>query len=385
MIGRKIDLAEIKKLTKLFPVTAIVGPRQSGKTVLAEQLGYEHYFDLENPRDLAKFEHPQLILEELEGTIVIDEIQRKPELFPLIRYLTDKNPKQKYLVLGSASGELLRQTSESLAGRVAYFNLGGLRISDVGAGNTGRLWLRGGFPRAYLAGNDEECFLWLSNYISALLERDLPQMGINIPANTLRRFWTMLCHYHGQVINYSEISRSFGVSDMTVRKYLDILEKTFMVRTLQPWHVNMGKRLVKRPKIYIRDSGIFHSLISIESKDTIIAHPKLGASWEGFAMEVLARRIGKKAEELYFWSTHTGAEVDIFWKDKGANWAVECKYDGTPSVTKSMKIAIKDLGLKHLWVVYPGKDLYKIEKDVTAIPLTIAEEDGLVMKGSGGK
>lgn len=369
-IDRKIDIAKVKKLISLFPVTAILGPRQSGKTVLAGEIGYDHYFDLENPRDLAKFEQAQLLLEDLKGLIVIDEVQRSPELFPLIRYLTDNDPRQKYLMLGSASGELLKQTSESLAGRVAYFDLGGLRISDVGSENIKKLWLRGGFPRAYLADDDTGAFLWLSNYVSTLLERDLPQMGITIPANTLRRFWTMICHYHGQVVNYSEIGRSFGVSDMTVRKYLDILEKTFMLRLLQPWYVNLGKRLVKRPKVYVRDPGIYHSLMSIESPDTLISHNKLGASWEGFALEAAARSIGKRGEELYFWSTHTGAEVDLFWQDKGLNWAVECKYDNAPSVTKSMKTAMKDLELKHLWVVYPGKESYKLDKAITALPLS---------------
>lgn len=370
LIKRTIDLTMVKDLMRLFPVTAILGPRQSGKTVLAGKIGYDHYFDLENPRDLAKFQQAQLILEELEGLIVIDEVQRSPELFPLIRFLTDNNPRQKYLILGSASGELLRQTSESLAGRVAYYELGGLRISDVGIKNIKKLWLRGGFPRAYLGASDTEAFLWLSNYISALLERDLPQMGINIPANTLRRFWTMICHYHGQVVNFSEIGRAFGVSDMTVRKYLDILEKTFMVRILQPWYVNVGKRLVKRPKVYVRDSGIFHSLMAIESGGTLTSHNKLGASWEGFALEASARSIGKRREEYYFWGTHTGAEVDLFWQAEGANWAVECKYDNSPTVTKSMKSAMKDLKLKHLWVVYPGKETYKLDKNITARPIS---------------
>lgn len=369
-IKRETDFAEVKKLIDLFPVTAIVGPRQAGKTVLAQDIGYEHYFDLENPRDLAKFEQPQLLLEDLEGLIVIDEVQREAGLFPLLRYLVDTKPDQKYLILGSASGELLRQTSESLAGRVAYFDLGGLRLSDIGGEHLKRLWLRGGFPRAYLAKNDEDAFLWITNYISALLERDFPQMGISIPSNTLRRFWTMICHYHGQVLNYSELGRSFGISDMTVRKYLDILEKTFMVRVLRPWHVNVGKRLVKRPKIYVRDSGIFHSLMSIENFGILSSHNKLGASWEGFAVETVARSIGKRSEELYFWSTHTGAEVDILWQDKGSSWAIECKYDNTPSVTRSMREAMKDLKLKHLWVVYPGKDVYKLDGNITAIPLS---------------
>ncbi|MFH1824995.1 MAG: ATP-binding protein, partial [Candidatus Firestonebacteria bacterium] len=291
LIKRKFEIKDINKLISFFPVTAILGPRQCGKTVLANQVIFKHYFDLENPRDSARLENPQLALEDLAGLIVIDEIQRAPNIFPLIRYLVDSNSKQKYLILGSASRDLMQQSSESLAGRISYHRLGGFTLSDIGKTNLHKLWLRGGFPRAYLSRSTHESFLWIENYISTFLERDIPQLGISIPARTLRKFWTMISHYHAQVLNYSEIGRSFGISDMTVKKYINILEGTFMLRVLQPWYTNTKKRIIKRPKIYIRDSGIFHSLMSIESKKQLFSHNKLGASWEGFALECIARSL----------------------------------------------------------------------------------------------
>ncbi|MBU1146947.1 MAG: ATP-binding protein [Candidatus Omnitrophica bacterium] len=365
LIKRNLDIDNVRELINSFPVTAILGPRQCGKTVLSKEIAYKHYFDLENPRDLAKLEQPQLALEELQGLIVIDEIQRRPELFSLIRYLVDNNPQQKYLLLGSASGELMKQSSESLAGRIAYYNLGGFRISDIGASNIKKLWVTGGFPRAFLGISEKESFIWRENYITTFLERDIPQLGITIPANTLRRFWTMLSHYHGQILNYSELGRSFGISDVTVRKYIDILSATFMVRVIQPWHVNIGKRLVKRPKIYIKDSGIFHCLISVENKKQLFLHNKLGSSWEGFALECVSRNIEKRDEEMYFWGTHTGAEMDLFWQNEGKNWGIEFKYTDAPTITKSMQVAIKDLKLSHIWIVYPGKESYRLAKNIT--------------------
>ncbi|MFC1576811.1 ATP-binding protein [Candidatus Omnitrophota bacterium] len=367
---RKTEIKAINNLISSFPVTAILGPRQCGKTVLADQVKFEHYFDLENPRDSARLETPQLALEDLKGLIVIDEIQRAPDIFQLIRYLVDSNPKQKYLILGSASRDLIKQSSESLAGRIGYHRLGGFTLSDIGKVNLQKLWLRGGFPRSYLAGPSSGSFLWLENYISTFLERDIPQLGISIPARTLRKFWTMISHYHSQVLNHSEISRSFGISDMTVRKYINILEGTFMLRVLQPWHTSTKKRLIKRPKIYIRDSGIFHSLMSIESKKQLFSHNKLGASWEGFALECAARSLNKRDEELYFWQTHAGAELDLLWQHKGKSWGIEFKYADAPRKTKSMVIALNDLRLAHLWVVYPGKKHYRLDKKISAIPLS---------------
>lgn len=369
MINRPFDQAAITDLMAVFPVTGILGPRQSGKTTLARAFTADHVFDLENPRDAAMLTEPQLALEALSGLIVIDEIQRQPELFPLLRYLVDTHPEQRYLILGSASRDLIRQSSESLAGRVAYHELGGFRLTDIGAEHWRDLWLRGALPRAYTAATEGASYLWREQYVATFLERDLPQLGITIPAATLRRFWTMLCHYHGQVLNYAELARAFGISDMTVRRYLDILEGAFMVRLVQPWHINIGKRLVKRPKLYLRDSGLLHTLLAIHSLRDLAAHNKLGASWEGFALEVTARAIGKRNEELAFWATHNQAEVDLFWQEHGRNWAVEVKYADAPRLTRSMVSAMADLELAHLWVVYPGDRAYPLAEGVSTLPI----------------
>lgn len=369
LVQRNTDLNNVKERIRLFPVTALLGPRQCGKTTLARQIVYNNYFDLENPRDLARLEQPQLALEELEGLIVIDEIQRLPDLFPLIRYLVDNNPNQKYLILGSASRELIRQSSESLAGRIAYYHLGGFRIHDVGTEESKRLWMRGGFPDAFTPKIDSQSVLWRENYITTFLERDIPQLGIGIPAHTLRRFWTMLSHYHGQILNYSELARSFGISDMTARRYIEILSGTFMIRILQPWYINIGKRLIKRPKLYFRDSGVFHSLIQVEDFGQLYSHNKLGASWEGFALECACRSIGKMEQTFYFWSTHSGAEVDLFWQQGGKNWGVEFKYADAPKMTKSMGVAVNDLALEHQWVIYPGTETYRLAENITVLPL----------------
>jgi hypothetical protein len=368
-IGRPTDKGVLATLMGSFAVTAILGPRQSGKTTLAHEFPADHFFDLENPRDAAMLAEPQLALEPLSGLIVIDEIQRAPDLFPLLRYLVDTRPDQRYLILGSASRDLIRQSSESLAGRVAYHELGGLRLADVGVEHWRDLWLRGGLPPAYTAATEAESHLWREQYVATFLERDLPQLGISIPAPTLRRFWSMICHYHGQLLNHTELARAFGVSDMTVRRYLDILEGTFVVRLLQPWHVNIGKRLVKRPKLYMRDSGLLHVLLAIRSLRDLAAHNKLGSSWEGFALEIAARAIGKRHEELAFWATHSGAEVDLFWQEHGKNWAIEIKYADAPRFTPSMASARKDLELAHLWVLYPGDRAYPLADGVSTLPL----------------
>jgi len=369
MIDRAIDRRELKKLLNQFPVTALIGPRQCGKTTLAREFSASHYFDLENPRDLAALQNPQLLLEDLTGLIVVDEVQRLPEIFPLIRYLVDARPKQRYLILGSASGNLLRQSSESLAGRIAYHTLGGLRLQDVDSGNFKKLWLRGSFPRSFTAKSEIQSRSWRDHYLTAFLERDLPQLGIGIPALALRRFLTMLAHYHGQVLNYSELARSFGISDMTVRRHIEILESTFMVRLLQPWHVNIGKRLVKRPKLYLSDSGLFHSLLGIQENEELLTHPRIGASWEGFAQECVLRSINKNMREIYFWATHSGAELDMFWQHAGKNWGVEFKYSDAPRLTASMKTALSDLALERLWVVYPGNKSYHLSKQVSVFSI----------------
>jgi predicted AAA+ superfamily ATPase len=379
IIQREVDKKLIKGYMRQFPVTAILGPRQCGKTTLARYISYDHFFDLENPRDLSKLENPQLTLEDLTGLIVIDEIQRKKELFPLLRFLVDNNPDQKYLILGSASRDLIRQSTETLAGRIGFHELGGFRFEDIGLKKINTLWIRGGLPRSYLSDDDETSHIWREQYITAFLERDIPQSGISIPAHTLRRFWLMICDYHGQVINYSEISRSFGISDMTVRKYLDILQGTFILRILQPWHSNISKRQVKNPKIYIRDSGLFHSLLSIKNNEEILNSSKLSASWEGFALENTVRYLGKRNEEVFFWRTHGGTELDLLWIDKGRFFGMEFKYSDAPKMTKSIHNSLKDLDLQHVWIMYPGKEKYKIDERVTVVPLPlIAEENSLL-------
>jgi predicted AAA+ superfamily ATPase len=364
LIPRKIDTKRFKKLQNTFPVTAILGARQCGKTTFARQYKTENYFDLENPRDLAKLANPQLSLENLKGLIVIDEIQRKPDLFPLLRYQVDNFPKQKYLILGSASRDLIKQSSESLAGRIGYYHLSGFRPADVP--NLLKLWLRGGYPRAYLAKRDENAIEWLEQYITTFMERDIPQLGITLPAAELRRFWTMISHYHGQLINYSELARSFGISDMTARRYTEILEGTFMVRLLRPWHVNIGKRLVKAPKLYFNDSGIFHRFQGITSMDNLYAHSKLGASFEGFAIESVCNCIGLAREQFSFYRTHTGAELDLLWQHQGKNWGIEIKFSDAPKTTKSMRMVMQDLQLQQLWIVHPGKEDWKMDDRISA-------------------
>ncbi len=370
MIQRETDEATLREFIDQFPVVAILGPRQSGKTTLARALDANHYFDLENPSDLALLSDAKLALNPLSGLIVVDEIQRCPDLFPVMRYLVDSHPNQHYLILGSASRDLIRQSSESLAGRIAYHELGGFRLEDIGSEAWRTLWLRGGLPLSYLAGSETRSRRWRDQYVASFLERDLPQLGITIPAPTLRRFWTMMGHYHGQVVNYAEFARSFGVSDMTIRRYLDILAGTFMVRLLQPWHANIGKRLVKRPKLYVRDTGLLHALMSVTSERDLAAYNRLGASWEGFALEAAIRTIGKRNEEVYFWATHSGAELDLFWQEHGRNWGVEVKYTSSPRLTPSMTHAIQDLNLEHLWVVYPGDKSFPLSNQASAIPIT---------------
>jgi len=369
MVDRKIDFNEIRKRIRNYRVTAILGPRQCGKTTLAKRFKANEYFDLENPRDLVRLENPQLALEGVKGLIVIDEIQRKPNLFPLLRYLVDNNPNQKYLILGSASRDLIQQGSESLAGRISFYTLLGFRKEDIAKGSISKLWLRGGLPLSFLAGTNEQSNQWRFDYITTFLERDIPGMGIRVPPETLRRFWQMISYYHGAIVNLSELGQSLGMADTTIRHYLDILKGTFMIRLLPPWYVNIGKRLVKRPKLYLRDSGILHTLLNIESAKALHGHPKLGASWEGFALECVMRSIKKTDEEVYFWSTHSGAEVDLFWQHKGKNYACEFKYSDAPSLTKSIKSALESLNLKRLWVIYPGKEKYLIHKNACVLPL----------------
>jgi uncharacterized protein len=357
---------------RIHPAVAILGPRQVGKTTLArmflEKEGPEdfYFFDLENPIDLARFENPMLALSKLMGQlIVIDEIQRVPELFPVIRVLIDdKQKKQKFLILGSASRDLIRQSSESLAGRIGYLELMPFSLDEVDH-DIDRLWLRGGFPLSYLAQTEEDSFLWRQSYITTFLERDIPNLGFQIPAQQMRRFWLMLAHYHGQVFNASELGKSLGISDHMVRKYLDILAGTFMVRVLLPWHENLEKRQVKSPKIYFRDSGILHALIGIQNEAQMDTYPKMGSFWEGFALEEIIRQIGAAAEECYFWGTQSNAELDLLIVKDGKRTGYEFKYTDAPKITPSMRIACEDLKLDHLYVVYPGNETFPLSEKIS--------------------
>jgi uncharacterized protein len=373
VLPRFSDQQEIQQLMGIFPVTAILGPRQVGKTTLAKTFQPDHLFDLENPRDYARLENPQLVLERLEGLIMIDEIQRKPDLFPLLRYLVDQHPEQRYLILGSASSTLKQQSGESLAGRIGYYFLSGFNLADVGVAQLEELWLKGGFPRSFLAKSDADSTLWRNNFIATFLEKDLAFLGVRIPSSVMYRFWLMLSHYHGQTVNYSELGRSFGASDKTVKHYLSILEDTFMIRLLQPWYANVGKRLVKSPKIYLRDSGIFHSLQSVNNLAELHLSPKLGASWEGFALEELAAHLSKRDNELFFYGSHKGVELDLYWQDQGKPFGAEFKFMDAPKATKSMHQAIEDLSLAHLWVIYPGDQSYPLTEQITVVPLAQLE------------
>ncbi len=316
MIDRPGYLEQIRFQFEVHPVVAVLGPRQCGKTTLAGMYADAYdsrpvtRFDLEDPTHLARLDAPKLALEGLRGLVVMDEVQRAPGLFEVLRVLVDRrdNP-ARFLILGSASRELLRQSSETLAGRIGYIELAPFSMDEVGADQTERLWLAGGFPPSFLARSDRASAAWRKAFITTFLERDIPALGFSIPARALRRFWMMLAHYHGQTINYSEFGRSFGASDNTIRSYLDILESTFMIRQLPPWHENISKRQVKSSKIYIRDSGIFHSLVGVEEKEALMFHPKLGPSWEGFAIESLLRSHRAGQGDCYFWSTHGGGRA----------------------------------------------------------------------------
>lgn len=352
-------------------IVALLGPRQSGKTTLARQfvpVDSLNYFDLEDPVSLLRLEEPMTALRGLNGLVVIDEIQRRPDLFQLLRVLSDRDPlPARFLILGSASPELIRAASESLAGRVETISVSGFDIAELGAQNMARHWLRGSFPRSYLAENEEDSVAWRKNFVQAILERDLPQWGVRVPAVTLLRFWMMLAHYHGQVWNASELAKSLGVSQATVRNYLDILEGVFMVRTLQPWYENLGKRQVKSPKMYFRDSGLLHYLLGIRNELELHTHPKSGASWEGYAIEESIKVLAP--DEAYFWATHNGAELDLLLLKNGRRLGVECKRMDAPRLTPSMRAALTDLNLERLIVFYPGERAYPLAERVDVLPL----------------
>jgi len=307
-------------------------------------------------------------LRDLRGLVVVDEVQRRPDLFPILRVLVDRDPlPARFLVLGSASPGLLRQSSESLTGRLEIVTMGGFCLAEVGLDAMTKHWLRGGFPLSFLAPSEADSFVWRKSFIQTFLERDLPQLGIRAPAYTMLRFWTMLAHYHGQIWNGAELARSLGVSQPTVRRYLDGLEGVFMVRQLRPWHANLKKRQVKSPKVYFRDTGLLHQLLRVRSERDLLTHPKLGASWEGYVIEEILKAV--RPDEAYFWATHGGAELDLLLLKDGRRVGVECKRVDAPRLTRSIHIALDDLQLEHLVVVYPGEQSYPLSERVTAVPL----------------
>jgi predicted AAA+ superfamily ATPase len=357
-----------------YPVVALLGPRQVGKTTLARLFAVSleempvHWFDLESLVDLARLSNPELALSPLRGLVILDEIQRMPELLPVLRVLADRpETPARFLILGSASLELVKGASESLAGRLSFVDVTGFTLEETGAEHLRQRWWRGGFPRAYLARNDRAASQWQEDFFRTFLEQNIPQLGIRVPAATLRRFWTMLAHYHGQIWNASELARALGSSEPTARRYLDILVGTYMVRQLPSWFENLKKRQVKAPKIYIRDSGVCHALLGLESMEALESHPKLGASWEGFALEQILAVTGDS--NAYFWATHSGAELDLLVVHRGRRVGFEFKYSENPSTTKSMQIALADLGLDHLYVVYPGQHRIPLTESITASPL----------------
>jgi predicted AAA+ superfamily ATPase len=366
---------QIRAQFRVHPICAILGPRQVGKTTLAKAYAQEVFagdarlFDLENPTDLIQLENPMVTLSSVtQRLIVIDEIQLRPEIFPVLRVLVDGVLKDhKILILGSASRDLIRQSSETLAGRIGYMELFPFSIAEVKESK--QLWLRGGFPRSYLASSEEDSYLWRKNYISTYLERDVPSLGFDIPPAQLRRFWIMLAHYHGQIFNASEIGKSLGISHHTARKYLDILAGTFMVLNLTPWFENVKKRQVKSPKIYFRDSGILHALLGIATYDDLQTNPRLGSFWEGFALEEIIRTLRLAPEEYYFWATQAHAELDLLVVRGSKRIGFEFKYTDRPATTKSMHIALEDLKLNHLVLVFPGDVIFPITDKITVYGL----------------
>ncbi len=380
MIARTQLMLRVRQALKRSRVVALLGPRQCGKTTLARQIVPPEapgYFDLENPRHLARLAEPMSALENLRGIVVIDEVQRRPDLFPVLRVLADRVPlPARFLILGSASPSLLRQSSESLAGRIERVPMSGLSLAEAGLAAQSRHWLRGGFPLSFLAEDEESSFRWRQDFVQTFLERDVPQLGIAASALTLHRFWSMVAHYHGQIWNAAEPARSLGVGETSVRRYLDLLADLFMVRQLPAWHANLKKRQVKAPKVYFHDTGLLHHLLGISNEGELERHPKCGASWEGYVVEEVLRSV--EPDAAYFWATHQGAEIDLVLHKQGRMHGVECKRVDAPALTPSMRIALEDLKLERIAVVYPGPLRYKLADRVEAVPLAA------VLDGMGG-
>lgn len=391
MVERRRWLTHVRASLERSRVVALVGPRQAGKTTLARQIlppDAPGYFDLEEPASLARLAEPMTALAPLRGVVVIDEVQRRPDLFPVLRVLADRRPlPARFLILGSASPDLLRQSSETLAGRIETVTLSGFGLDELGTGAAplGRLWRRGGFPPSYLARSEAASFVWRQQFVRTYLERDLPPLGITIPAATLLRFWTMLAHYHGGVWNAAEAARSLGVSEPTARRYLDLLGGLYLVRQLQPWHENLKKRQVKAPKIYLRDSGVLHALLGLAGHRELVSHPKVGASWEGFAIEETIRLV--RPDAAYFWATHTGAELDLLLLIRGRRCGVEVKFQDAPRLTPSIRIALEDLRLDAVTVLYPGDRRYELDERVAVVPLADLATQGAnaVLRRAGAR
>ena len=374
-VPRNAHLRNLARLLRENPVVALLGARQVGKTTLARELmrqrrGPATWFDLELPRDLRQLDEPTLTLEPLRGLVVLDEIHNRPELFPVLRVLADRSPRPaRFLVLGSASPELLRQGSETLAGRIAFYELPGFDLAEVDASNWQRLWLRGGFPRAYLPRAHRQSGEWRANFVRTFVERDLPRLGTLTSPRTLADFWTMMSHWHGQVWNSSELGRAFGVAHTTVRGYLNLLTNTFVVRQLAPWTENIGKRVVKSPKIYVADSGLLHTLLGIEKPADLASHPKVGASFEGFALEQVIRRLELRPREAFFWATHSGAELDLLVVRGRRRLGFEFKRTDAPKLTRSMMVSLDTLSLDRIDVVHAGSHGFPMHEKVRAVPM----------------
>jgi predicted AAA+ superfamily ATPase len=370
-VDRPMAMRAVERAIRRGRVVLLAGPRQTGKTTLARrflQPGLPNYFDLENPADLARLAEPMTALANRTGIVVIDEIQRRPDLFTVLRVLADRRPtRARFLVLGSVAGDLLRQTAESLAGRLEVIEIAGFTLHDLGSSAHDRLWRRGGFPRSFLARTEADSVAWRDQFIRTFLERDLAQLGPAPPVATMHRFWAMVAHYHGQIWSHAEPARSLGVSQPTIRRYLDLLTGVFMVRQLRPWHENLLKRQVKSPKVYVRDTGLLHHMLGVTAQGDLERHPKFGASWEGFVVETVLALL--RPDGAYFWSTHQGAELDLLLFHRGRRYGIEIKRTDAPVVTTSMRVAFADLKLDALLVVYPGALPFRLAPRITTLPV----------------
>ena len=380
MIERSVYLYQLEKATKRSPIVALLGPRQIGKTKLAQVFANKQdlyddvtYFDLESLPDQRRLQNPELVLGALPGLVIIDEVQVMPRLFNVLRVLADRQKERtRFLILGSSSPAIVKNVSESLADRVELIELGGFDLREVTPTDWEKLWLVGGYPLAFTADGDEDSMVWRSGFVRTFLERDIPQLGITVPSAAMRRFWTMLAHSHGQRWNANSIGRSMGLTDKTVRSYLELLTGTTMVRQLQPWQADIRKRQVKSPKIFIRDSGLLHNLLDIRGLHNLFAHPMIGPSWEGFVLEQVIQLV--RPNQAYFWATHNGAELDLLFAHRGRYFGIEAKLSESPTATRSMRVAIEDLELEHLWVIYPGKHVFSIDEKISVLPLEVISD-----------